>query len=711
MTIGLSGPAFDHPSGVAENLAVFIQARVEQYPQVRCIEVNQAGERVSRTVLQLHRRALQILPMLRDSAMAGESDVVLCFESALDFVPAAWACIYGGYSFLPWHLAKVSSHDQQIDSKLSAIGQKLNRAVLLTTDGIESGLIRRDDMPFRAAIPIDRELSDRSESASPAGTLTPPKPNSAADAAFLLPTSGTTASAKIAIVTHQCSLNRFLAQDMHLSKAARVSFFPFDGLTGMRIIYPGLADTIYLQPGRLAAQPLELLKLIEEFRLERFGVSSSIVARILDAVEFTASRHDLSSLRSVGLGSETIVPEVVRRLTMLFRELGAADLQVSFAYGMTETGLICETERLPIDQALNRGGKPVSVGHCVPGYSIRIVDDEGMPLPLGTSGNIEVFSDQQLFSGYRSDPEQTDQSFTQDGWFKTGDIGLVEEGALTIVGRQKATIIVNARKFSLELIEAPLRPMEDIRRSLAAAAAVRSEGSSTDELAVFFVPRDDEKTELDGLCRSILREIGQHFGIPVKHFVPVREADFPLTANGKIRRDELVRLYQSGILAPHVLARSDGSSAARALTDTERWLMELWQKVLKLEYLPWLDDDLFELGGDSLASAELIFAVEEKFSCELPVEAFFRRPTIATLGNLIEQHETAAQSKSPARSADGGYRLLHKLQSYTGSWPGERLFADSLVVGLNRGGRRTPIFWVFQDRDEFLQLAKHLGPD
>ena len=189
------------------------------------------------------------------------------------------------------------------------------------------------------------------------------------------------------------------------------------------------------------------------------------------------------------------------------------------------------------------------------------------------------------------------------------------------------------------------------------------------------------------------------------------EADFPLTASGKVRRDELVRLYQSGVLVPHVLTRSEPLSAGRAPTDTESWLADLWQKVLKLEFLPSSDDSFFELGGNSLASAELIFAIEEKFACELAIEAFFQSPTIATMAQLVSRHETAPNSRPHARSVDGGYRLLHKLQSYTSSWPGERLFADSLVVGRNVDGPRTPIFWTFQERDEFLQLAKHLGSD
>jgi acyl carrier protein/thioesterase domain-containing protein len=168
---------------------------------------------------------------------------------------------------------------------------------------------------------------------------------------------------------------------------------------------------------------------------------------------------------------------------------------------------------------------------------------------------------------------------------------------------------------------------------------------------------------------------------------------------------------RNAAVAPHDLDRPTGPSTGRLLTDMERWLTELWKRVLGLEFPPSLEDSFLELGGDSLASSELIFAVEEKFSCELAIESFFRQPTIATVCRLIEKHAAASQSKSPARSADGRHRLLHKLQSYMGTWPGERLFAESLVVGLNCAGRRTPIFWICQEREELQQLAKHLGPD
>jgi acyl carrier protein len=134
----------------------------------------------------------------------------------------------------------------------------------------------------------------------------------------------------------------------------------------------------------------------------------------------------------------------------------------------------------------------------------------------------------------------------------------------------------------------------------------------------------------------------------------------------------------------------------------------LWRTVLKLDREPSLKDNFFDLGGDSFASAELIAAVEEKFCCSLPIEAFFERPTIANMDLLLKER---AAGSAPAASPSGGERLLRKLQSYTASWKGKRLFKDSLAVGFNTGGRLTPVVWVLQDFTEASQLAKHLGPD
>src|SRR5262249_8762988 len=97
--------------------------------------------------------------------------------------------------------------------------------------------------------------------------------------------------------------------------------------------------------------------------------------------------------------------------------------------------------------------------------------------------------------------------------------------------------------------------------------------------------------------------------------------------------------------------------------------------------------------------------------CRLPLEKFFENPTPLTMIYLIaaacaqRQHEP----RPPGRADPSG--LLHKIQSFSGSWHGERMFSGSLLVGYNTTGSRPPIFWFLQEYAEAVQLAKYLGPD
>ena len=85
-----------------------------------------------------------------------------------------------------------------------------------------------------------------------------------------------------------------------------------------------------------------------------------------------------------------------------------------------------------------RGG---TVGFPLPGVGVRVRDDERRDLPAGEIGGIEV-KGPNVFKGYWRMPEKTQEEFTADGWFKTGDVGKIDErGYVTIVGRSKDLII------------------------------------------------------------------------------------------------------------------------------------------------------------------------------------------------------------------------------------------------------------------------------
>ena len=521
----LSGPPFPDFDDAPTTLTSLLRSRAEQNLQSPFVEIDQAGLRTAKTAAELHELALQLLDKLA-RAQADGCDIVLCFESALDFVPAAWAGVYGGYACLPWQLPKFPP-EELLASRLQLFREKFHRPVLVTRHSVWNRLASLRPSPFRSVVLIDRDeeihLQGQASSEPP---QFPPRETSGS--AFLLLTSGTTRKSKIAITGHNCLRNQFLGWEKRLLVGPRLYSKPFDSVAGLGIILTNASGNLFLQPERAAVRAGDYLSAIEEFRIRSIGISSSVAIRILAAAQQHADR-DLSSLESIALGAEMIVPRVAVQLGAKLEEMGATKLGISFVYGMTETGTLCRKPNQTLDEVRESGQQVLaSVGGCTAGYSIRIVDENGDVLPPGHVGGIEVWSGEKLFSGYLNDPEVNQESFAKDGWFKTGDVGLVERGELRLTGRQKSTIVINAKKFSLEAIEAQLRDTEGIHRSLVAAGPFRSAHSASDELAVFFVPNDG--VSLDHICRQISRAVGRQ-GLSAKHLVPLKEFRLPRDRN------------------------------------------------------------------------------------------------------------------------------------------------------------------------------------
>lgn len=688
-------PATEAPA----SLAALLRDRINENATARYIEVDHGGQRTSATVPELDRKSAAILQKLQGCAPANQSDIVLCFERVLDFVPAAWACILGGFSFLPWHVRRLGSASD-LASRLDVLDRTLYSPVLVTTQEIPAKHPTLRGL-FKDTIVVDEGDEGRFSAHNLA----------ACRGDVLLLTSGTTGTQKVAVLGHESLLSRYTSRRPQKRGQNRIVCFPFESVTGLWTIFPGAADMVFIQPERLAAKPLEFLNVIEECRIEAFSLSTSMAARIYEAAIEAPRSYDVSSLARVGFGSEMIDAGAVLKFVRHLQEMGAHQLRTSFGYGMTETGPLCWTGLMTLEQLTNHiGGDlgPVGLGRVAAGWQLRIVDDAGRTLPDGVPGNVEVWSQTKLFSGYRRDEELTRASFTNDGWFKTGDVGISSAGTLTLTGRQKSTIIVNARSVGLESIETQARKLDGIYGTLVAAASTRTRGSTTEELAVFFVARDD--CVVDALCRDLKREIARCTGISVKHFIPVAAADFPLTATNKVRRDVLVERFRSGALTAYKISEPAGQQDDLSAAD-QSFLAELWQRVLRLERNPARDENFFDLGGDSLASAELIFAVEEHFSRELPLDLFFECPTIDRMEALLRDNPEGGVPKTPADSSQRVDDILNNLRVHSASWSGERLFSDSLLIGFNTDGKSPPIFWVLQEYFEALALADYLGPD
>lgn len=153
----------------------------------------------------------------------------------------------------------------------------------------------------------------------------------------------------------------------------------------------------------------------------------TIHRRLLDVPD--AKSFNLSHIRLITSGSDRLPDEVFTGFQNTF---GHTLLE---RYGMTETGMNCSN---PLNDERRIG----SVGHPLPGVEVRIVESESREtLPDGEIGELEIRGP-NVFKGYWGQPKKTAESFSADGWFKTGDLGFREEdGYITLCGRSKDLII------------------------------------------------------------------------------------------------------------------------------------------------------------------------------------------------------------------------------------------------------------------------------
>ncbi len=704
----LTGP-YDEPlPDTPRSLAEMIVSAVRAHPDASLIEIGNDGTLARTQFAELLPRACAMNESLKSRNISVERRLVLCFDRLDEFLSAAWAGVFGGYWCVPLYLSPVAAANPVFATRLRHLADCFPDALFVVPERTE-GLLR-ERLPELCAEDILR-IEDALAGAAVADRE--PALAAARGGGFLIGTSGTSGTAKFARVPSRILLNRHLIAPAHRAGGVRLSYFPFDGVTGLAAIVPETGAYIHVDPSWLTARPDSFLQLVEEHKVTSLVVTSSMADRLLSVMPAGGSTPDLSSLKHVVIGAELIMPETARRFVDALEARGARSISMSVGYGMTEAGTICRAvfpsaERLLAH--LGDGTLPVSVGGCTRFCNLRITNDNDQILPEGMSGNIQISSDVRLFEGYET-PDGLDRTcFTADGWFRTGDRGFVDAGELRIEGRGQHEIMIRGNSYSLERIEAELRTEPELRGLVVAAVALKQTGRAMDELAVFLLPPSEELDISARFVNSARKACVKACGSAPAHIVLVREDQIVRTGNGKLVRRALAEALQSGALKS-VTTGAEGETCAEGGADSADWIEAVWREKLEVsDPLP-AEESFFDLGGDSMSCAELISIVERKSGVTLSLNQFFAEPTLAKMNALVvEGLDLPAQAQNDAQPGAENDDLIRKLELFQGSWRGRRLFAGSLLVGENTSGNKPPLFWVFQQEKEFSQLAKALGP-
>jgi len=197
-------------------------------------------------------------------------------------------------------------------------------------------------------------------------------------------------------------------------------------------------------------------------------------------------------------------------------------------YGMTEIGMA-------LSNPLTGARRPGAVGQPLPGVGVRLVDEHGAEVAEGTPGEIEIRGD-SVFREYWGRPDATRDAF-RDGWFRTGDVAVFEDGAYRILGRLSVDIIkTGGHKVSALEIEDVLRQHPGVRDCAVVGVADDEWG---ERVAAAVVARSGEGPSLEDLRAWAARYLAK-YKLPTRMR---RVDDLPRNAMGKVVKARVKELF------------------------------------------------------------------------------------------------------------------------------------------------------------------------
>lgn len=254
---------------------------------------------------------------------------------------------------------------------------------------------------------------------------------------------------------------------------------------------------------------------------------------------------------------------------------------------------------------------------------VDILDDTGNPLPPGATGEIAVRGP-TVFDGYENDDAANRIAFTGE-WFRTGDLGhFDDDGYLFITGRIKEMINRGGQNITPIEIDDALLAHPDI---IAASSFPIPHPTLGEDVAAAVVTRDGASLD-QGALSQFLRGRLADYKMPRRLFFTT---EIPKGPTGKVQRHKLAEVFAS----TSSLRADTTTEPNRQTSDLERNLQNLWATALGRNHVG-LDDDFFQLGGDSLQAVELFLRIEKTLGYPLPRSVLFEAGTVAAMAKHIE---------------------------------------------------------------------------
>ncbi|WP_329415500.1 amino acid adenylation domain-containing protein [Nocardia vinacea] len=577
---------------------------------------------------ELDERSTRLARLLIDRGVGPEDLVAVAVPRSVDSVLAVWAVAKTGAGFVP-----VDPHypADRVAHMLTDSGVSVGLTVAAVRRGLPGSVVSSDVQAVASGtewLMLDDPITAQQLQRYPVDRVTNQdrvRPLHGAHPAYVIYTSGSTGVPKGVVVTHQ-GLSGFCDEQRtryRVTSAARTLHFAspsFDAsVLELLLALGGAATMVVVSPTVYGGA--ELAAVLRRERVTHAFVTPAALASVEPA--------GLDELRVVVTGGEVCPPQLVRRWVL---PIAGGLLREFFdAYGPTEATIATNITAPMVPW------EPVTLGSPIHGIAAYVLNDRLVPVPNRVVGELYV-AGAQLARGYLGQQTLTAARFVANPFepgtrlYRTGDlVRWTATGELEYLGRNDSQVKIRGFRIELTEIDAVLGSYDHVDFAVTVGHEL---DSGTTVLASYVHPIDGLTVDMAELKALVERKLPAHM---VPACITVLDK-VPLTPMGKLDRKALP--------APVLEAKVFRAPA----TPVEEIVAGTFGDVLGVARVG-LDDDFFELGGNSLLATQVTARLDAALDTQLAVRDLFHASTVAAFTAVVER--TAGSGRSRPRLVAG----------------------------------------------------------
>ena len=428
------------------------------------------------------------------------------------------------------------------------------------------------------------------------------------DIAYIIYTSGTTGRPKGVLVKHRGLNNLKVAQKklfdfVDTDRILQYSSFSFDASIWEMSLALNVGATIILCDSDVVHPGEELSVFLQKKLVTAISLPPSVINTIYH-------QWDYNTLHTIISGSETCWMSLVEKWKNKVRFFNG--------YGPTELTVCVSFKEFVRNEEI------VTIGTPILNTQIIILDDKLQPVPIGKAGEI-VIGGAGIASGYLNQEELTNQKFIdfpgyKSKLYRSGDLGrFTPTGDIEFLGRIDNQVKIRGFRIEIEEIEKVALESNLVEM----VSCLLNEDIKDKKLILYYIKKGNDNIERK--LREFMKQKLPSYMIP-SFFIAVDQ--FPTLPNGKLNKKGLLSIKP---------VSNKRNIAPR--NNTEEILSIIWSDLLKMKNIG-VEEDFFEVGGDSLLALEIVVRLGEDYGIEIPVSAIFENSTIEKLSNYINNKDT-----------------------------------------------------------------------